>query len=74
MKAITKREREVLVLTCTGYSNKRIAAKLGISIKTAINIRALVYNKLNVHCVADLVRAVLVKKIMTIGDLKQGKS
>ena len=51
---LTQREREVLDWVVSGTSNKRIAAKLGISIKTVEVHRARVMEKMAVKSVAEL--------------------
>src|SRR5947207_195639 len=53
---LTSRESEVLQLIAEGFSNKQIAAELGISIKTVEKHRQQVMNKLNIHDVAGLTR------------------
>jgi DNA-binding NarL/FixJ family response regulator len=53
---LTSREAEVLQLIAEGFSNKQIAAELGISIKTVEKHRQQVMNKLNIHDVAGLTR------------------
>ena len=51
---LTQREREVLDWVVSGTSNKRIAAKLGISIKTVEVHRARVMEKMAAKSVAEL--------------------
>ena len=53
---LSKREREVLTLMVEGKSSKEIAAKLGISFKTAVTHRASIMGKLDVHEIASVVR------------------
>ena len=53
---LTTREREILQLLAEGCTNKEVASRLGISVKTAETHRAHVMRKLNVDTVADLVR------------------
>lgn len=55
-KGLTPREREILQLLAEGKSNKEIADDLRISVKTAETHRTNMMRKLDVHCVADLVR------------------
>lgn len=57
--SLTNREREVLQLIAEGYTTKEIAAKLGISARTADVHRSHIMQKLNVHNVAGLVRAAI---------------
>jgi DNA-binding NarL/FixJ family response regulator len=53
---LTAREREVLQLIGEGQTSKEIAAKLGISLRTAESHRARLMKKLQIHDVAGLVR------------------
>ena len=55
-KQLTAREREIVRLLAESSSNKDIADKLGISIRTAETHRATLMRKLGVHSVAGLVR------------------
>lgn len=54
--ALTTREREILQLLAEGCTNKLVAARLGISVKTAETHRARIMRKLDVDSVADVVR------------------
>jgi len=54
--ALTTREREILQLLAEGCTNKLVASRLGISVKTAETHRARIMRKLNVDSVADVVR------------------
>lgn len=53
---LTDRERTLLRLIVHAKSNKLIAADLGISIKTVVNIRAKLMDRMQALNVADLVR------------------
>ena len=53
---LTAREKEVLQLIASGFSNKQIAAKLCISIHTAINHRKHLITKFNVKNTAEMIR------------------
>ncbi len=53
---LTAREREVLELIASGLTNRQIADKLFISIKTVETHRTNIMQKLDVHTIADLVR------------------
>lgn len=53
---LTSREREILRMIAESNSTKEIAAKLGISVKTAENHRTNLMKKLGLHDVASLVR------------------
>ncbi|MDQ7786050.1 MAG: response regulator transcription factor [Thermodesulfovibrionales bacterium] len=54
--ALTTREREVLKLIASGFTNKQIASQLFISVKTVETHRTNIMQKLDVHTTADLVR------------------
>ena len=53
---LSVRERQVLQLVSEGHSTKKIAALLGISVKTADTHRTKVMVKLDIHQTAGLVR------------------
>jgi DNA-binding NarL/FixJ family response regulator len=53
---LTARELAVLRLLALGSSNKEIAAKLDVSIRTAESHRASIMHKLKAASLADLVR------------------
>jgi DNA-binding NarL/FixJ family response regulator len=53
---LTARESIILRLIASGFTNKQIADKLSISIKTVDTHRTKIMQKLNVHKTADLVR------------------
>ncbi len=53
---LTKREVEVARLIACGYRSNEIADKLNISQNTVYNHRYNIFEKLNVHTTADLVR------------------
>jgi len=54
--ALSEREREVVRYVAHGYSNKEIAAKLDVSVKTVETYRYRATEKLGLHSRADLVR------------------
>jgi two-component system response regulator NreC len=56
---LTRREREVLSMVATGYSNAMVASRLGISAKTVESHRTHLLEKLGLHCRADLTRYAL---------------
>ncbi len=58
-RTLTVRESQVLQLVADGCPNKKIAAELGISIKTVEKHRQQVMNKLGIHHTAGLTRFVL---------------
>jgi len=55
-KKITQREREILRLICSGKTNRVIARQLCISDKTVETHRTRIMQKLDKHCVVDLVK------------------
>jgi DNA-binding NarL/FixJ family response regulator len=65
--SLTRREREVLQLVAESHSTRRIAARLGISAKTAGNHRTNLMRKLNVHDAAGLTRYALQSGILGPG-------
>jgi DNA-binding NarL/FixJ family response regulator len=56
---LTGRQREVLQLLAEGNSNKRIASRLDISVKTAETHRFRIMRKLGINSVAQVVRYAL---------------
>ena len=52
----TSREREIIQLLAEGQTNKEVASKLGISVKTVETHRASVMRKLGLHSIGELVR------------------
>ncbi len=56
---LTDREVEVVRLIAMGHSNKEIAARLAISVKTVETHKARSLEKLQLHSRADLVRYAL---------------
>ena len=55
-EALSDREREVLVRIARGFSNKEIAAALGLSVKTVETYKARVGEKLGLRTRVDIVR------------------
>ena len=53
---LTSREREVLVLIAEGQSNKEIASKLGIGVRTIETHRERIMRRLDIHSVAGLTK------------------
>ncbi len=53
---LTSREREVLVLIAEGKSNKEIANKLGIGVRTIETHRERIMRRLDIHSVAGLTK------------------
>ena len=53
---LTSREREVLVLIAEGQSNKEIASRLGIGVRTIETHRERIMRRLDIHSVAGLTK------------------
>ena len=56
LERISPRQREVLQLVAEGHATKEIAAKLGISTKTAEGYRGELMKALDIHDIASLTR------------------
>lgn len=54
-RALTEREREIVQMLAEGKSNKEIANKLSISVKTVETHRATVMRKLDINSIVELV-------------------
>jgi DNA-binding NarL/FixJ family response regulator len=54
--ALSDREREVLLRIAKGFSNKEVAAELGLSVKTVETYKARVVEKLHLRTRVDIVR------------------
>ena len=65
---LTSREREVLQLLAEGFSNKKIAEQLNISIKTVETHRSNMMNKLDVKNKTDLIKYALRKGWATLEE------
>ena len=63
-EALTPRERGVVQLIAEGQSNKEVARRLEISIKTVETHRAAAMRKLNVTSTAGLVRYAIRNKLV----------
>ena len=57
--ALSPREREVLKLLAHGHTNREVADRLSLSVKTVETHRARLSDKLDLHSRADLVRLAL---------------
>jgi DNA-binding CsgD family transcriptional regulator len=58
-KPLTSRERDILASVAEGHSNKSIAERLGISVRTVEAHRARLMLKLRFQSIVDLVRYAL---------------
>ena len=67
-ETLTTREREVLQLAAEGHTNTEIAARLGISSRTAEAHRSNLMHKLALHTQADLIRYALRRGIIPMDN------
>lgn len=67
-ETLTSRERAVLQLSAEGHTNSEIAARLGISVRTAETHRSRVMHKLNAHTQSDLTRYALRRGIIPLDE------
>ncbi len=63
---LTDREREVLVLIAEGKSNKEIADKLGIGVRTIETHRERIMRRLNIHSVAGLTKYAIKNELVSL--------
>jgi len=64
IEGLTAREREIVQLIAESNSNKEIAAKLGMSVRTADTHRTNIMKKLGLHDVAALTRWTIANKLV----------
>lgn len=65
---LTGREREVLVQIAEGLSNKEIANKLGVGVRTIETHRERIMRKLNIHSVAGLTKFAISKGLISLSE------
>ena len=63
---LTHREREVLTQIAEGLSNKEIACKLGVGVRTVETHRERIMRKLDIHNVAGLTRFAISKGLVSV--------
>jgi len=63
---LTSREREVLVLIAEGQSNKEIANKLGIGVRTIETHRERIMRRLGIHSVAGLTKYAIANGLISL--------
>jgi two-component system nitrate/nitrite response regulator NarL len=63
---LTTREREVLVLIAEGKSNKEIADRLGIGVRTIETHRERIMRRLNIHSVAGLTKYAIANGLVSL--------
>ncbi len=61
---LSNREREVLVAIAEGLSNKEIACRLGVGVRTVETHRERIMRKLNIHSVAGLTKFAIAKGLI----------
>jgi len=66
---LSQREKEVLRLVALGYTNRQIAERLSLSVKTVETYRARVMEKLNLKSRAALVRYALTRGLLDKTDV-----
>lgn len=62
------REREVLVQIAGGSSNKEIASRLGVSVRTIETHRERIMRKLNIHSVAGLTKFAITRGLISLDE------
>lgn len=63
-EVLSGREREIVQLLVEGKTNKEVAGRLGISVKTVESHRGNINKKLDIHSFGDLVRYAIRNKIV----------
>jgi DNA-binding NarL/FixJ family response regulator len=63
---LSNREREVLVAIAEGLSNKEIACRLGVGVRTVETHRERIMRKLNIHSVAGLTKFAIAKGLVSL--------
>jgi two-component system, NarL family, nitrate/nitrite response regulator NarL len=56
---MSRRETQAALLLARGHSTKQVASVMGITYKTADKHRSNVYQKLGLHCTAELIHYAL---------------
>ena len=65
-ESLTRREKEVLRLIAEGLSNREIAERLVISVKTVLGHRTSIMGKLDIHNRTDLIKYAIRKKLIVL--------
>jgi two-component system nitrate/nitrite response regulator NarL len=65
---ISDREREVLIGIAEGLSNKEIACRLNVGVRTAETHRERIMRKLNIHSIAGLTRFAISKGLISLPE------
>ena len=64
--SLTAREREVLVQIAEGLSNKEIASRLGVGVRTVETHRERIMRKLDIHSVAGLTKFAIARGLVSL--------
>jgi DNA-binding NarL/FixJ family response regulator len=70
---VSNREREVLIAIAEGLSNKEIACRLGVGVRTIETHRERIMRKLNIHSVAGLTKFAIAKGLIALQKDFQSK-
>jgi DNA-binding NarL/FixJ family response regulator len=70
---ISAREREVLIAIAEGLSNKEIACRLGVGVRTIETHRERIMRKLNIHSIAGLTKFAIAKGLIPLQRELQAK-
>jgi DNA-binding NarL/FixJ family response regulator len=65
---LTDREREVLGAIAEGLSNKEVAGRLGIGVRTIETHRERIMRKLDIHTIAGLTRFAILNGVISIDE------
>jgi two-component system nitrate/nitrite response regulator NarL len=65
---LTSREREVLILIAEGQSNKEIANRLGIGVRTIETHRERIMRRLDIHSVAGLTKFAIANGMISLEE------
>ena len=65
---LTNREREVLIHIAEGFSNKEIASKLNVGVRTVETHRERIMRKLNIRNVAGLTKFAIAKGLISLRE------
>jgi two-component system, NarL family, nitrate/nitrite response regulator NarL len=68
LRALTPREREVLIHIAEGCSNKEIAQNLTVGVRTVETHRERIMRKLDIHSIAGLTRFAIAKGVVTLRE------
>jgi two-component system response regulator NreC len=69
--SLSKREREVLIMVAQGYTNRQIAERLGLSVKSVESYRARVQDKLGLQTRVELHRYALATGLLRADGLDE---